>query len=225
MVRSRNKASSALDLRVDRTRALELTPVSHETTERLEHFVDLLLQWQKKINLIARSTIPELWTRHIADSLQLTSLAPAARVWVDLGTGAGFPGLIVACVLAGEAGACVHLIESNEKKAAFLREAIRLLAVPAIVHSTRIEDFVANFRGQPEVVTARALAPLVVLLDLAAPLLETGAKGLFLKGQDVDAELTEATKYWTIEATLVPSKTNPLGRAVVIHRARRHNKQ
>jgi 16S rRNA (guanine527-N7)-methyltransferase len=223
MVRTRKEISSALDLRADRKRALELTPVSQQTAERLDRMVALLLQWQAKINLVARSTMSELWTRHIADSLQLVALAPSARVWVDLGSGGGFPGLVIACALAGQAGASVHLVESNAKKAAYLREATRLLGVPAVVHPKRIEEFVATFAERVDVVTARALAPLVDLLDLAAPLLETGAKGLFLKGQDVEAELTEAAKYWTIKSTLVPSKTSPQARIVVIHSAKRHD--
>jgi 16S rRNA (guanine527-N7)-methyltransferase len=223
MIRTRKEISSALDLRADRKRALEFTPVSLQTAERLDRMVALLLRWQAKINLVARSTVPELWTRHIADSLQLIALAPSARVWVDLGTGGGFPGLVVACALAGQAGVSVHLVESNAKKAAYLREAARLLGVPAVVHAKRIEDFVKTFAARPDVVTARALAPLVDILDLAAPLLKTGAKGLFLKGQDVEAELTEAAKCWTMKATLVPSKTSPQARIVVIHSAKRHD--
>jgi 16S rRNA (guanine527-N7)-methyltransferase len=225
MIRTRKDISSALDLHADRRRALELTPVSHETAERLDRLVALLLQWQAKINLVARSTVPELWTRHIADSLQLVALAPSALVWVDLGSGGGFPGLVIACALAGQAGVQVHLIESNAKKAAYLREAARLLGVPAVVHPKRIEEFVTTFQEHVDVVTARALAPLGDILELAAPLLNTGAKGLFLKGQDVGAELTEAAKCWTINSTLVPSKTSPQARIVVIHSAKRHDKQ
>jgi 16S rRNA (guanine527-N7)-methyltransferase len=221
MIRSRDEAASAPDLRADRKRALELVPVSDEAAERLDRMVALLLQWQGRMNLIARSTVPEIWTRHIADSLQLLALAPSARVWVDLGSGGGFPGLALACALAGQKSCQVHLVESNGKKAAFLREAVSKLGVPATVHLKRIEDFVAAFDERADVVTARALAPLGKLLGLAAPLLNTGAQGLFLKGQDVEAELTDATKCWNIEATLVPSKTNPQARIVVIHSTKR----
>jgi 16S rRNA (guanine527-N7)-methyltransferase len=143
-------------------------------------------------------------------------LAPNARRWVDLGSGAGFPGFVIACALAGHAGAEVHLVESNAKKAAFLREAARHIGAPAIVHAVRIEDFVKNFNGRVDVVTARALAPLDLLLKLAEPLLQSGAKGLFPKGQDVEVELTEAAKYWNIQYRLVPSKTHPSGRIVVV---------
>jgi 16S rRNA (guanine527-N7)-methyltransferase len=208
------------ELDTDRARALLLTPVSRETTQRLDRFVEALLQWQRRTNLIATSTIPHLWTRHIADSLQLLPLVPQARRFVDLGSGAGFPGLVIAAVLADHAATEVHLVESNGKKATFLREAARHMGVSAIVHAVRIEDFVEAFDGRTDVVTARALAPLDGLLRLAYPLLKTGARGLFLKGQDVEAELTQASKYWTIDAELVPSKTNSLSRIVVIRSAK-----
>lgn len=204
------------DLAKDRARALELTPVSRETEIRLDRFADLLVTWQNRINLIAPSTLPNLWTRHIADSLQLLTLVEAPMLWVDVGSGGGFPGLIVACALAEKPGAEIHLVESNQKKAAFLREAARVTGVPARVHAVRIEDFAAQFSGQPDVVSARALAPLKELLSEAYPLLKTGAKGLFPKGQDVEAELTEASKYWRFEYDLVPSLTSPNGQIVVI---------
>src|SRR3954464_2297696 len=124
------------DLTGDREKALSLTPVSRETIVRLEAFVDLLLTWQQTTNLIAPSTTSEIWTRHIADSLQLLALAPQAQVWIDLGSGAGFPGLVIACAL--QPPALVHLVESNAKKAAFLREAARLTGVPARIHVQRI---------------------------------------------------------------------------------------
>src|SRR6185312_9292191 len=119
------------DLAADKARALELCPVSRETEVRLQIFVDLLLLWQRKHNLIAASTLPAVWTRHVADSLQLVPLAPEAKVWVDFGSGGGFPGIPVACAMAGRPGAMIHLIESNTKKAAFLREAVRETGVPA----------------------------------------------------------------------------------------------
>jgi 16S rRNA (guanine527-N7)-methyltransferase len=191
----------------DRQRALKLIPVSRETDSRLGNFVDLLTTWQKKTNLIAPGTLGEIWTRHIADSLQLFPLAPGARIWVDLGSGGGFPGIPLACLLADVPGGQMHLVESNQKKAAFLREAARMLALPVSVHPQRIEDFTAAFSGHADVVTARALAPLVKLLPDAYPLLKTGTRLLFPKGQDVGAELTEASRYWTIGAEMVPSKT------------------
>jgi len=212
------QAILASELIPDRNVALLLVPVSHETSERLDRFVEFLLPRAQQTNLIARSTIPHLWTRHIADSLQLLALAPDARVWIDLGSGGGFPGLVLACALASREGAEIHLVESIQKKAAFLREAAAHLQVPAIVHPVRIEDFVKNAPPRADVITARAVASLHELLKLAHPLLKTGAQGLFPKGQDVGAELTEASKYWNIDATLVPSKTSPESRIVVVRR-------
>src|SRR5258705_1511421 len=177
----------------DRQRALTLTPVSSETLERLDRFVALLLNWQQRTNLIAPSTIPTIWTRHIADSLQLLDVVPDARTWVDLGSGAGFPGLVLATALAGTPHTVVHLIESNTKKAAFLREAIRVAACPAVVHHIRIEQFIDRFAGSVDAVTARALAPLKTLIDQSVRLISRGAVGVFPKGQDADAELAETT--------------------------------
>jgi 16S rRNA (guanine527-N7)-methyltransferase len=202
------------DLAADRARALTLTPVSRETSDRLDRFVETLLAWQQRINLIAPSTEPKLWTRHIADSLQLLALAPQAKIWVDLGSGGGFPGLVIACALADKPGARVHLVESSTKKAAFLREAARATGAPAEVHAVRIEDFVENLAMAVDVVTARALAPLVRLLAATYPLLKTGTLGLFPKGQDVDAELTEAAKCWSIQSSLAPSLTDPKAKIV-----------
>ena len=209
------------DLGADRRAALALTSVSRETAARLDRFVALLLNWQRRVNLVAASTVPTLWTRHISDSLQLLSLAPEARSWLDLGSGGGFPGLAIACALADSPGRRVDLIESNARKAAFLREAARILNLPAVVHCARIEEIVPRWSEPADVVTARALAPLPRLLDYAAPLLERGAQGLFPKGQDVGAELMEAAKSWSIVTELVPSLTDPKGRIVVVRRADR----
>jgi len=211
---SRQASVASPDL--ERARALALVPVSRETVQRLDRFVALLRQWQRRINLIAPSTEAKLWTRHIADSLQLVALAPNARSWVDLGSGAGFPGLVIACALADAPGARVHLVESNAKKAAFLREAARLTGAPATVHAERIADFAAHAPKRIDVVTARALAPLADLLAEAYPLLKKGALGVFPKGQDVGAELTEAAKYWQMEASLLPSRTDSRARIVVV---------
>jgi 16S rRNA (guanine527-N7)-methyltransferase len=208
------------DLTADRARALALVHVSRETAARLDSFAALLLDWHARMNLIAVSTVPTLWTRHIADSLQLIAIAPQARKWADLGSGGGFPGVPIACALAEQNSAEVHLIESNKKKAAFLREAVRVTGAPAIVHAERVADFAGGFRGELDAVTARALAPLPELLSIAYPLLKRGAQALFPKGQDVEAELTQATKCWSIQASLVPSRTDPKSRVVVIREAR-----
>ncbi len=206
----------ASSLSADRDRALALTPVSRETTARLDRFVETLLDWQQRMNLIAPSTIPILWTRHVADSLQLLALAPTALVWADFGSGAGFPGLVIACALADTDGAHVHLIESNGKKAAFLREAVRVTGAPAQIHTVRVLDFVENTVEPIDVVTARALAPLPELLPMAYPLLKRGSLGVFPKGQDVGFELTEAAKCWNIQFELSQSLTDARGRIVVV---------
>jgi len=206
------------ELEADKKRALALTPVSRETIERVNIYFFLLRTWQKKTNLIASSTLQTIWTRHIADSLQLIPLAPGARVWVDFGSGGGFPGIPIACALAGIAGAKVHLVESNGKKAAFLREVVRKLDLPAEVHQQRAEKFGESCAETIDAVTARALAPLKVLCDQAFPLISKGAVGVFPKGQDVAAELTEAAKYWRLETTTVPSVTSADGAIVVIRR-------
>jgi 16S rRNA (guanine527-N7)-methyltransferase len=198
-----------------------------ETVARLDRFVDLLLAWQRRTNLIAPSTIPSLWTRHVADSVQLLDLgnvgptgAPSVmpRVWLDLGSGGGFPGIVLACALVEVPGAQVHLVDSNLKKAAFLREAIRETKVPGIVHAVRIDELAPTL-GEITVdcVTARALAPLPDLLRMVAPFVKKGAKALLLKGQDLDHELTESTKHWHIDADSVPSRTSKSGRILVVH--------
>ncbi|MBN8919733.1 MAG: 16S rRNA (guanine(527)-N(7))-methyltransferase RsmG [Rhizobiales bacterium] len=208
------------DLARDKAAALKLTPVSRETETRLDAYVALLLQWQRRMNLVAPSTLPTIWTRHVADSLQLLPLAPHARRWLDFGSGAGFPGMVIACALADEPGASVHLVESNTRKAAFLREAARVSGAPAIVHAERFEAVAENLPAV-EIVTARAVAPLADLIGYAAAPMRKGAEALFLKGQDVDAELTESAKYWTFDHTIGPSVTDPRGRIVRITHAQR----
>jgi len=209
------------ELAEDRAAALRLISVSRETEARLDRFVELLLRWQKAVQLIAPSTIPKLWTRHIADSLQLLALAPDAKIWIDLGSGGGFPGLIIAIALTDRSGATVHLVESDSRKAAFLREAARTTGAPAKVYAERVESAAERFAGRVEIVTARALAPLARLLEMAAPLLSAGARGIFLKGQDVAGELTEAAKSWNIST--FPSRTDPRGRILVIDGRMRQN--
>ena len=213
---------AAIDLREDRESALAMFDVSRETIARLDRFVDLLLNWQRQTNLIAPSTVPSLWTRHVADSLQLLELveAPLARppVWLDLGSGGGFPGLVIACAIADVPGAQIHLVESNLKKAAFLREAVREINAPGVVHAARIESVgPALAATMVDYVTARALAPLPDLLEMVVPFVKKGAKALLLKGQDLDHELTESTKRWHIEAETVVSKTNKAGRILIVH--------
>ena len=204
----------------DKAEALRLTPVSRETEARLDRYLDLLREWQTKTNLVSPSTLPKLWTRHVADSLQLLTIAPSARIWIDLGSGGGFPGVVLACGLAEFPGAMVHLVERNAKKAAFLREALRITQSPGTVHLADIGDCVDRITGPVDCVTARAVAPLHQLIGFAEPLVKRGAKALFLKGQDVEAELTQASKYWTIQASLLPSKTSPDSRILLVTGAR-----
>jgi len=209
-------SGKTLDFSADRERAVALTPVSRETSARLDRFVALLLAWQEHTNLIAHSTMPVVWTRHIADSLQLLDLAPQAKVWADFGSGAGFPGIVIACALADTKSAEVHLVESIGKKATFLREAVQVTGAPAVVHAMRIEDFVDKAPESIDVVTARAVAPLPRLLSLAYPLLKKGALGLFPKGQDVASKLTEAAKYWKIQSDLASSRTDERAQILVV---------
>ncbi len=192
---------TALDLEGFR----EQTGVSRETLDRLRIYETLLRKWQRRINLVGRSTLDDLWRRHMLDSAQLLPLLPdGARCLVDLGSGAGFPGLVLAILGVPE----VHLIESDSRKAAFLREVSRETSTPTQIHVARIEDvrpFVAD------VVTARALAPLAKLLDLAAPFADQKTVMLFPKGQDVDRELTESTKHTTMHPEFVPSRAHESG--------------
>jgi 16S rRNA (guanine527-N7)-methyltransferase len=186
--------------------------VSRETSARLERFVAEVRRWQKAKNLVSASTLSDIWSRHVADSLQLLDLTGGLR-WIDLGSGGGFPGAVIAAALADLPTAEVHLIESNSRKCAFLRHVVRVLELPAIVHEDRIEHALPMI-GSVDVVTARALAPLTQLLGWSKPLLTTGAVGLFPKGRQVQAELTEAAESWRFHADLIPSRTDPDGRIV-----------
>ena len=177
--------------------------ISRETSEALDRFAALLLRWNRTVNLIARKDEQRMWERHIADSLQIATLMhPAPGQAIDLGSGAGFPGL----VLAIATGVPFDLIEADQRKAAFLREAARVTGARAQVHATRIET--AQIVPAP-LITARALAPLPRLLDLAAPLLATGGICLFLKGANVQAELTQAASQWHMKVEILPSQTAP----------------
>src|SRR6476646_5639039 len=218
-----DRSSQQPDLFSDKAAALALTPVSRETEARLDRYVALLLEWQAKTNLVAASTLPNLWTRHISDSLQLLALAPSAKVWVDLGSGGGFHGVVLACALAETPGATVHLVERDAKKAAFLREALRTTGALGMVHLADIGDTVDRITGTVDCVTARAVAPLHQLIGFAEPLVRRGAKALFLKGQDVEAELTEATKCWNIAPHLHSSRTGGGGWIVELDQIERRD--
>lgn len=205
----------------DRAQALKYMAVSRETVVHFDAYVDLLQRWQKIKNLVAPSTLSHIWTRHIADSAQLLPLLGGAKTIVDLGSGAGFPGLVIAIANIGNPEFHVHLVEANGRKASFLREAARVTGAPATIHAMRIEDFSTKWDGKADLITARALASLGELLELSAELLKTEARALFLKGQDVELELTQATKYWNIKAELIPSLTDSTGQIVSISAATR----
>jgi 16S rRNA (guanine527-N7)-methyltransferase len=167
--------------------------VSRETFERLSGFVDQVLKWQKSINLIAPSTVPMIWERHVLDSVVLLHQVRTPRQWIDIGSGGGFPGLILAILGAEQFPNCrFHLVESNGKKAAFLQESARLFASNALVHQARAESFLEE-NNRFDIVSARALAPLLDLVDWTQPLLIRGGMGLFMKGQEVQSE-TEVAK-------------------------------
>jgi 16S rRNA (guanine527-N7)-methyltransferase len=193
----------------DRRMALRLVPVSRETGDRLAAYVALLARWRKTTNLIAESTFASVWTRHVADSAQLLALAPRARRWVDMGSGAGFPGLVIAIQLADAPGAVVHLIESDQRKCAFLREAARATGAAASIHPVRVETIEPSSLGPVDAVAARAFAPLPLTLKLARRWIERGAIGVFPRGEsgrDQVAALPEAPLY-AIEA--LPSLVDP----------------
>jgi len=186
--------------------------VSRESLARLEVLVSVLGRWQKRINLIAPSTLAEIWNRHILDSAQLLPLIPkGVEAIADLGSGGGFPSLVLAAIQPAK----VHLYESNAKKVAFLEEALRQMKVEAVVHCQRLQLREAP-QNMPKVqlVTARAFAPLSELLAYAEPFMAQGATGLFHKGQDVDAELTQAAKSWKITAQKHSSLTD--SKAVIL---------
>lgn len=187
-----------------------LLAVSRETLDRLTVYLELLERWQQRINLVGATTLADPWRRHILDSGQLWRFWPqGAQVLVDLGSGAGLPGLVLAVL-----GAPVtHLIESDRRKAAFLREAARACGASVQVHAARIED-VPPLRA--DIVTARALAPLPALLGLAERHVQPGTICLFLKGRTAASELTAAHQTWTMNAAREPSLSDPEGQIVII---------
>lgn len=179
--------------------------VSRETMDRLKAYVDLLVRWNQRINLVGRNTIGDVWRRHILDSAQLYAyISPHARILVDLGSGAGLPGLVLGILGVPE----LHLVESDNRKVAFLREALRITGTKANIHATRID------RVKPMVadtVTARALAPVSELLEISERFRGPGTRCLFLKGAGVETELTAAAEAWKMRLTRFPSVSDPSG--------------
>ena len=180
----------------------------------IETYRQILADWNSRMNLVGPSAMADFWGRHAFDSAQLLSLAPEAKVWADLGAGAGFPGLILAILLKDDSDGEVHLVESMTKRCRFLEAVVEALDLPAIVHNVRAESIGLRV----DRVTARAFAPMERLLTFAQPYFKLGAVGLFLKGEGVDAELELAAKDWTFQARQFPSRSDPRGRIVEIKR-------
>lgn len=191
-----------------------------EQVADLTRFLDMLAAGNEVMNLVGPATIPDFWNRHAWDSAQLMKLAPEARTWADLGAGAGFPGLVLAILGKDQDGFHVHLVESMAKRCRFLSEVVRELGLPATVHNDRAE----NLKLSVDIVTARACAPLHRLLGYAQPYFRLGATGLFLKGQDVAADIEEATRFWDFEADIIPSLSDERGRIVRVRRLGRARK-
>lgn len=186
----------------------EAFKVPRETIHRLIRYAELLNEWQARQNLVSAQTLAHVWDRHFADSAQVLRLAPKAKVWLDLGSGAGFPGLVIAILQANHANFRMHLVESVAKKCAFLAEVVRVTAAPVEIHCMRIEELKQSATGlKPEILTARALAPLPRLLELAAPWFGPGVRGLFLKGRDAEREIEAAKQHFSFACRLHPSLT------------------
>lgn len=196
--------------------ARKLSAAKAETIHRLNIYGALLEKWQAKINLIGSSTLDDFWVRHFEDSHQLTELAGSWSEWIDLGSGGGFPGLVIAITNAG--GGRVHLVESDKRKVAFLREVSRETQTDVRIHVGRIETVLPSLCQQIkfDVVSARALAPMDRLIDYARPALKNGALGLFLKGKGLNAELTRVPPGYNLEIRIIESCTEPDGRIVAV---------
>ena len=186
-----------------------LYPVSRESFEALERYRALLSAWQAKTNLVAPGTLNAFWSRHVGDSLQVLALFPSTNHWIDLGSGAGFPGLVIAIAQIGKTGCSHVLVESNSKKCAFLRTVARETGADAAIVNGRIESVAKQYAESqplPEIVTARALAPLPRLLELAEPLLAKGAIGLFHKGREFAAEIEDCRSLWRFDLVIHESR-------------------
>lgn len=198
-----------------------LAGLPDDTLRRLQAYAGLLEKWQSAINLIGTSTLDDLWVRHIADSLQVSAAVPEARRWLDLGSGAGFPGLVTAIRYAADPDTKVHLIESDQRKCAFLRTVVRETAAPAIIHCGRIETIVPAFEEPIDAVSARALAPLETLVAYAEKFIEQGATGVFSKGKHFEAELTLSLTAGKYFIATIESQTCSTARLVLVTRPAR----
>jgi 16S rRNA (guanine527-N7)-methyltransferase len=201
-----------------REEAIRLFPELKRIEAELVAYASLLKRWQAKINLVSAATLDDIWLRHFADSAQVHAAAPLITRWADIGSGAGFPGLVTALLLKATPGAQVHLIESDQRKASFLRSVSRETGTPAIVHAERIESVLPALAGQIEGVSARALAPLTRLVQLAERPLKEGAIGVFLKGEEWRDELTAVEALGSFTRESAESRTRKGARIVVIKR-------
>ncbi len=190
--------------------------VSRETEDRLRIYVDLLMRWQRRINLVAPKTLPDVWRRHVADSAQALAAVPDARLWLDIGSGAGFPGLVTAAFLAETEGAKVTLVESDQRKSAFLRTVIREAGLPAEVIVERIETVLPTFEAPVHAISARALAPLADLCALILPVFRQSVTGVFHKGRDFSREREEANRSYRFNLVELASTIDPDGKIVLI---------
>ena len=191
---------------------LEAVGASAERRDQVEAYRTMLARANTQMNLVGDSTLGDFWRRHFIDSAQLAWFAPGARVWADLGSGAGLPGVILAILMKGRPGARVHLIESVAKRARFLADVAAALDLPVTLHHARAE----SLKLSVEVVTARACAPFTRLLGFAQPYMARGARGLFLKGQEVDAEIAAARAAWRFRAQSHASLSDPRGRVLSV---------
>lgn len=192
------------------SRELSGLNVSRETVDRLNAFVALFQKWAKTINLVAPSTLAEVWSRHIVDSAQIYSLFPGPRIWADLGSGGGFPGIVTGILLAGDGGGWVHLVESNNKKAAFLRTAILETGARASVHAIRIEEAPVAV-PHCDAISARALADLDLLMDFGLPWAQRNPDLRFFlhKGRDYQREIDKALGRWDFNLVKHASVVEP----------------
>lgn len=219
----RSQARKASAGALEGPEALEgIIPVSRETRARLEAYVALLRRWQPAQNLVAPSTLDNVWSRHVADSAQLVPLSQGAKRWVDLGSGAGFPGLVTAILLADEPDAMVHLVESNQRKVAFLRTVIRETGARAKVHAGRIDavtkDWAWDDQAPIEAVSARALAELDQLCGFAKPFVDRGARALFHKGREYRREIANASHNWDMDLIEKSSLVDPESVILIVSR-------
>ncbi|WP_316858387.1 16S rRNA (guanine(527)-N(7))-methyltransferase RsmG [uncultured Cohaesibacter sp.] len=196
-----------------------MVEVSRESLEKFEAYEALVRKWQPAQNLVAAKTLDEIWERHIADSVQIYAACPDARHWVDLGSGAGFPGLVTAILLDGlEEDYQVHMVESNGRKVAFLRTVARELDLKVKVHSERIESVLSEWTGPIDAFSARALASLEKLCEFVYPFITETCVGVFHKGRDFERELSEASVRWNIDLIQEKSRTDPEARIVILRR-------